>query len=246
MIDAQTPIRIVIADDHPLVRDGLRQLFELQPGFVVVGEAADGIEAVGRTQELKPDVLLLDLAMPRMNGLEVLKELAELNKDVRTVLLTAAIEREETVQALRLGARGVVLKESATEMLYKCVRAVMAGEFWVGHERIDDLMRTLRQIERAPGREVPPASRLTPREYEVIAAIVEGASNKDIGRELGLSEQTVKNHLSNIFDKLGVSTRLELALYAVHHRLLAGGHAERTPPPDPSPTRGAPPAKGAK
>jgi DNA-binding NarL/FixJ family response regulator len=222
MSDAQAPIRIVIADDHPLVREGLRKLFELQPGFTVVGEAGDGLDAVQLTQDLRPDVLLLDLAMPRMNGLDVLKALADTATEVRTVLLTAAIEREETVHALRLGARGVVLKESATQMLYKCIRAVVAGEFWVGHERIGDLMQTLRQIERAPAREPSPASRLTRRELQVISAVVEGGSNKDIAQGFGLSEQTVKNHLSNIFDKLGVSNRLELALYAVHHRLLAG------------------------
>ena len=222
MSDAQAPIRIVIADDHPLVREGLRTLLELQPGFTVVGEAGDGSDAVQLTKDLRPDVLLLDLAMPRMNGLDVLKALADTATEVRTVLLTATIEREETVHALRLGARGVVLKESATQMLYKCIRAVMAGEFWVGHERIGDLMQTLHQIGRAPAREPSPASRLTRRELQVISAVIEGGSNKDIAKALGLSEQTVKNHLSNIFDKLGVSNRLELALYAVHHGLLAG------------------------
>lgn len=215
-------IRIVLADDHPLVRDGLRKLFELQPGLVVVGEAADGVEAVERAKELKPDVLLLDLMMPRKNGLEVLKELSETETGVLPILLTAAIEREETVDALRLGARGVILKDSATQMLYKCIRAVMNGEIWVGRERIADVMQALRRIEKVPATDTSPASRLTPRELQVIAAIVEGASNKDVGKQYGLSEQTVKNHLSNIFDKLGVSSRLEMALYAVHHRLLAG------------------------
>jgi len=229
MSDTQAPIRIVIADDHPLVREGLRTLLERQPGFTVAGEAGDGIEAVQMTQALRPDVLLLDLAMPRMNGLEVLKELADTATEVKTVLLTAAIEREETVRALRLGAHGVVLKESATQMLYKCIRAVVAGEFWVGHERIADLMQTLRQIERRPASEASPASRLTRRELHVITAIVEGATNKDIAKQLSLSEQTVKNHLSHVFDKLGVSNRLELALYAVHHQLLAGIDGTKVP-----------------
>jgi two-component system, NarL family, nitrate/nitrite response regulator NarL len=238
MTRQQPAIRIVIADDHPLVRDGLRKLLELQPGFAVVGEAADGQEAIQRVKSLKADVLLLDLAMPRKNGLDVLKELADTDDPVKTILLTAAIEREETVQALRLGARAVVLKEAATQMLYKCVRSVMNGELWVGHERIDDLMQTIRRMDRASTREGSPASRLTERELQVIAAILEGATNKDIGKTFGLSEQTVKNHLSNIFDKLGVSNRLELALYAVHHRLLKGvdlGHsasAGQTPPRD--------------
>ena len=246
MASTQTPIRILIADDHPLVREGLRRLFELQPEFVVIGEAADGFEAVQRAKDLKPDVLLLDLAMPRMNGLEVLKELGETVEEVRTVLLTAAIEREETVQALRLGARGVVLKESATQLLYKCIRAVMSNELWVGHERIGDLLRSLRELEREPSREASPASRLTRRELQVISAIVDGASNKDIGTTLGLSEQTVKNHLSHIFDKLGVSNRLELALYAVHHRLLAGEAPGRGLAASPAPDRHVPPPKGRR
>jgi two-component system nitrate/nitrite response regulator NarL len=226
MSDTQAPIRIVIADDHPLVREGLRALLELQPGFTVAGEAGDGLEAVQMTRALRPDVLLLDLAMPQMNGLEVLKELADTAIDVKAILLTATIEREETLRALRLGARGVVLKESATQMLYKCIRAVMAGEFWVGRERIADLMQILRQMEQEPAREASPASRLSRRERQVIAAVVEGAGNRDIATDLRLSEQTVKNHLSHIFDKLGVSNRLELALYVVHHRLLDGAGEE--------------------
>jgi DNA-binding NarL/FixJ family response regulator len=214
-------IRIVIADDHPIVRDGLKRLLHLQEEFTVVGEAADGIEAVRLTEELKPDVLLLDLTMPRMDGLGVLKALAGAPWEPRCVLLTAAIEREETVQALRLGAHGIVLKESVTELLYQSIRAVMNGELWVGHERISDLLQTLRELERAPRRAPTPASSLTVRERQIIGAIVEGATNKDVGEHFGLSEQTVKDHLSRIFDKLGVSNRLELALYAVHHQLLA-------------------------
>jgi two-component system, NarL family, nitrate/nitrite response regulator NarL len=222
MSDTKAPIRIVIADDHPLVRDGLRKLFELQPGFTVVGEAGDGLDAVRQVKELTPDLLLLDLTMPRMNGLEVLKELADSATDVRTVLLTAAIEREETVHAIRLGARGVVLKEAATQMLYKCIHAVMNGEYWVGHERIGDLMQSLLEHGRGQARGAHPASTLTRRELQVVAAVVDGTNNREIGESLSITEQTVKNHLSNIFDKLGVSNRLELALYAVHRRLLAG------------------------
>jgi DNA-binding NarL/FixJ family response regulator len=230
MSEPRPPIRIVIADDHPLVRDGLRKLLEGQPGFRVIGEAADGIEALERAKALEPDVLLLDLAMPRMNGLEVLSALADSTTSVRTVLLTAAIEGEETVRALRLGARGVVLKESATEQLYLCIRAVMRGEFWVGREHVGDLLQALRQLERASS-PPPPAATLTARERQIIAAVVEGASNREIGKMIGVSEQTVKNRLSSVFDKLGVSSRLELALYAVHHGLLADGEQSAGTPP---------------
>ncbi len=221
MADRPAPIRILIADDHPIVREGLRRMLDADPAFTVVGEAVDGLEAVARVRELEPDILLLDVAMPRVNGLEALKQLAASGFVTRPVLLTAAIEPEETVQALRLGARGVVLKETATELLYKCLRAVAAGEYWVGHEQMHDVMQAVREpvytAERAD-----PASRLTTRELEVIAAIVEGAPNKDIAAQFGITEQTVKNHLIHIFDKLGVSNRLELALYAVHHQLLGG------------------------
>ena len=229
MATAQQPIRIVIADDHHLVREGLRRLLEQQTTFRVVGEAANGLEALEQVKALKPDVLLLDLAMPRMNGLEVLRELGDAVELVRTILLTASIEPEETLQALRFGARGVVLKESAADVLFKCIRALMDGEYWVGHERMGDVLRTLRELELAPSRDASPASNLTPRELQVIGAIVDGGTNRDIGKSFGLSEQTVKNHLSHIFDKLGVSNRLELALYAVHHRLLAAATPNRAP-----------------
>lgn len=222
MKQTDPPVRIVLADDHAIVREGLRKLLELQAGLSVVGEAADGQEAIQRTRQLKPDVLLLDLAMPKLDGLGVLRELGGTTPGLRIVLLTAAIDRQETVEALRLGARGVVLKESATQLLYKCIRAVMAGVLWVGHDTLDDLLTSLRHPVEKGTRAASPASTLTPRELQVVAAIVDGATNKDIGSQFGLSEQTVKNHVSHIFDKLGVSNRLELGLYAVHHRLLEG------------------------
>jgi DNA-binding NarL/FixJ family response regulator len=224
MSDRTGPIRIVIADDHPIFRDGLRRLLAVEPDFEVVGEAPDGRQALRCVRAQRPDVLLLDLAMPGVGGLETLRELRAETEAVRAVVLTASIDREDALEAVRLGARGIVLKAAATPLLYKCIRAVVAGEYWIGHERVQDLVASLRGFGDARSGERPPAATLTRRELQVALAVLDGASNREIGQKLGLGEQTVKNHLSSIFDKLGVSSRLELALYAVHHRLAGARH----------------------
>lgn len=214
------PVRIVIADDHPIFRDGLKRLLESERDFKVIGEACDGIEAVDLVRRFTPEILLLDLAMPRRPGLEALRELSSQEFPVRVILLTAAAEREQIVEALQLGARGVVLKDSATQILLKSIRSVMSGEYWVGRERVSNLMQYLRSLIDSTAT----ASRrkrfgLTPRELEVISAVVAGYANKEIAEHFKISEDTVKHHLSNIFDKVGVSTRLELALFAVNQSL---------------------------
>ncbi len=216
------PIRIVIADDHPIFRDGLRRLLEAEPDLKVVGEASDGAEAVKLARQLKPDILLLDLAMPRQPGLEALREMSSSSGSnaVRVILLTAAAEKKQIVEALQLGARGVVLKDSATQLLLKSIHTVMAGEYWVGRESVSNLVQYLRTLVQSSGEEARQKKfGLTPRELEIVSTVVAGYSNKEIAEYFKLSEDTVKHHLSNIFDKLGVSTRLELALFAVNQSL---------------------------
>jgi len=216
------PIRIVIADDHPIFRDGLRRLLEAEPDLKVVGEACDGAEAVKFTRQLKPDILLLDLAMPRHPGLEALREMSsgQTSNSVRVILLTAAAEKNQIVEALQLGARGVVLKDSATQLLLKSIHTVMAGEYWVGRESVSNLVQFLRTLMQSSGEEARQKKfGLTPRELEIVSTVVAGYCNKEIAEYFKISEDTVKHHLSNIFDKLGVSTRLELALFAVNQGL---------------------------
>jgi DNA-binding NarL/FixJ family response regulator len=212
-------VRLVIADDHPIFREGLRKLLESQGGFSVVGEASDGSEAARLAGALRPDLMLLDLAMPRAGGLDALRELAEGSGSTRILLLTAAITRAQIVEALQLGARGVVLKESATQLLFKAIRAVVGDQYWVGRECVSDLVRYLR--DQTPARS-PERNRfgLTPRELQVVGAVVAGYANKDIAKRFSVSEDTVKHHLSHIFDKVGVSNRLELALFAINHELV--------------------------
>jgi len=223
------PIRVAIADDHPILREGLRRLLEDDGGFEVVGQASDGAEAVRLARELHPDVLLLDLAMPRVSGLEALRELSAWAAGPRVLLLTVAIEDAQVVEALQLGARGVVLKEAATELLFKAIRNVEAGQYWVGRDVVTDIVRHLRERAAPAGPRTPsPAERLTAREREIVAAVAEGESNREVAQRLALAEDTVKHHISNIFDKLGVSNRAELAAYAASH-----GLAE---PPSPSDT----------
>ncbi len=211
---------ILIADDHTIFRDGLRRLLESEPEFEVIGEAGDGAEALQLAKQLSPDVLLLDLAMPRMPGLETLRELATQGSKVRTILLTAAIEKKQIIEALQMGARGVIMKDAATTLLMKGIRTVMNGQFWVGREAVADMVGYLR--EKAAQQPPSPAKQygLTKRELEILSTIVSGLSNKEIAQKFSLSEDTVKHHLTNIFDKVGVSSRLELALFAINHRLV--------------------------
>jgi two-component system nitrate/nitrite response regulator NarL len=213
-------IRILIADDHAVFRYGLRALLESEPRFKVVGEAADGLEVAKLTNELKPTVLMLDLAMPRLTGIEVLRELVSDQVAARTIVLTAAIEKRQIVEALQLGARGILLKDAAIQLIAKCIDKVVEGDFWVGHEAVTSLVDYLRGLKRGTGGPVQKLPGFTPRENEIISAIVAGCANKEIAINLSLSEDTVKHHLSNIFDKAGVSNRLELAIWSMNRGFL--------------------------
>jgi DNA-binding NarL/FixJ family response regulator len=206
-----TRVRVALADDHEIFRDGLRRLLESEPQIEVVGEAADGHAALRLVREVKPDVLLLDVAMPNMGGIEALSSMQD--SSTRILLLTAGIDPADLLRAIQLGARGVVLKESATRDLIAAIFRVMDGKYIIGADVADDLAHAIHGV-RAP------RFGLTPRELDIVKAIVAGASNKDIASSLGISLQTVKHHLTSIFEKTSATSRLELALLAIRHGLV--------------------------
>jgi two-component system, NarL family, nitrate/nitrite response regulator NarL len=214
---APAPIGIVVIDDHPVVRIGLRNILQAEPVFAVLGEAADGQSAIDLVRKVNPDVVLLDLALPRCSGIEVLRQLPMTEKRLHVVLVVASIEKQQLVIAFQLGARGVVLKDSTADDLVEAIHAVSRGQYWIGQHIVGDLVDVLQQSPK-PGK--PEMFGLTPRELQVVSAIVEGCANKDIAQTFSITEDTVKRHLKNIFDKLGVSSRLELAMFAVNHNLV--------------------------
>ena len=216
-------VKILIADDHELLRDAIRKLLEKQPDFAVVGAARSARELHESVDRLKPDVLLLDLNLNRESGLDIIRGYEGLSESVRVILLTSSIKSDQMIEALRLGARGVVKKDSASGLLYKSIRAVMAGEYWVDRMTVGELVRTLR-VSPSPAKEAESGGDhgLTARELEILKTIVDGCTNKDIAVKFSISEQTVKHHLTNIFDKMGVSNRLELALVAMNRRMVSG------------------------
>lgn len=216
-------IRIMIADDHPIVRDGLKKLIDLEDDMSVVAEASDGREVLEKVRETDPDVILLDLRMPNLDGLGALQALHNSSPTkAKVIILTASEDKNEFVQAMKLGCSGIVLKQTAPELILKSIRKVSNGEIWLDSHTTAAVMRQFASpsaLEQTPGGRVRERSPLSAREREIVALVAQGYKNKEMAEKMFISEQTVKNHLHNIFDKLGVSDRLELALYAIHKGL---------------------------
>jgi DNA-binding NarL/FixJ family response regulator len=204
------PIRIVLADDHPIVLHGLQQLFERQADFDVVACCGDAAASLNAVIEHQPDVLILDLRMPEGGGIGVLRTISARRIQSQTVLLTAAIRDDEVLEAVKLGAKGLVLKESPPDRLLECVRRVAGGDSWF--ER-DAMTRALRTVGNG-GSIAGTAAALTPREIEMVRMVSQGLRNRVIAERLSISEGTVKVHLHNIYEKLGVDGRLALVLCA--------------------------------
>jgi DNA-binding NarL/FixJ family response regulator len=197
------PISVLIVDDHPVVRQGLRALLEVQDGIAVAGEAGDGPSAVSAAMSLRPDIVLLDLRLPGMDGIAVLQALR--TSGLRVLVLTSATEPSMASQAVRAGAAGVLYKDIDPDALVRAIRSVCDGNVLLAPEAFGSLVRGSR------------ADTLTPREREVLGAIAEGKSNREIARLLHLSEKTVKAHVSSVLAKLGVQDRTQAAVYAVRH-----------------------------
>jgi len=228
-VTARAKIRIVVADDHPIFRDGLCKLLALEEDFEVVAQAQDGRQVLDVLQQHEPDILLLDLKMPGLDGLGTLQRMQVAKNKTRVIVLTASDDKNEFVQAMKLGTSGIVLKQTATELLIKSIRKVHAGEIWLDSHTTAAVIRQFVANDEAPAQApAPPMPRererspLSQREREIVALVAQGFKNKEMAEKMFISEQTVKNHLHNIFDKLGVSDRLELALYAIHNNLHTG------------------------
>lgn len=210
-------IRLVIADDHPLVLDGLTQLFASESDVEVVQRCTNGEEALAAARARRPDVLVLDIRMPLLSGLEVLRILTAEKHAARVVLLTAQMSDTEVLNAVRTGVAGIVLKETAPRVLLQCVRAVAAGERWLDSAMIRSAVETTVRRDAAFAKATKV---LTRRELDIVRMVATGARNREIGEKLGISEGTVKMHLHTIYEKLAIGGRVELSNYAREHALV--------------------------
>jgi two-component system, NarL family, nitrate/nitrite response regulator NarL len=228
------PIRVVLADDECMFRTCLRQLLAVPPsvvkdvygsdvgaGFEVIGEAATGQDTVDTVQSMTPDLLLLDVSMPRMSGLDALRELQRVAPGTRTIILSGILDRSQLLTAIQCGARGLVPKDAATEQLFEAMMCVMSGKSWIAQTLSTSLMDELRaRVDPATSAAPAQPFGLTPREREVLSLVVEGCGNKEIALRLAVSEETIKHHLTRMFDKVGAGNRLELALAATRNDLI--------------------------
>ena len=204
-------ITLVIADDHPLILDAMENLFRLEKDLKVVARCLEGDAALKAVRRHQPDILVLDIQMPAKDGLLVLREMRKEKLPTRVVILTATLDDEGLTEAVRLGVRGLVLKELAPKLLVQCIRKVAAGELWLEKRSVSSALEKLLQRETARN---GTAQVLTPREIEIIKLVAAGQRNMEIGKKLFISEGTVKMHLHNIYQKLGVDSRTKLARYA--------------------------------
>jgi NarL family two-component system response regulator LiaR len=208
-------IRVLIVDDHAVVREGLRALIDVDPGLELVGEAADGVEAVQKARSLQPDVILLDLVMPRKSGIEAIGEIKQENPGARILVLTSFAEDDKVFPAIKAGALGYLLKDSSAQELLLAIRDVYQGEPTM-HPTI--ARRLMRELQRPP--DLPPTEDpLTEREVEVLRFVAQGLSNQEIADVLVLSERTVRTHVTNILTKLHLANRTQAALYALREGL---------------------------
>lgn len=211
------PISLVLADDHPIILDGLEMLFRAEQDFQVLARCVNGEETLQAVRQHRPDILILDIRMPGKDGLAVLREVKKDSLPTRAVLLTVGLDEDDLLEAIRLGVRGVVLKEMAPQMLVQCVRKVHAGEQWLEKRSVGRALEKM-LLREAGERQV--AGVLTPRELEIVRMVAAGLRNKEIADSLSISEGTVKIHLHHIYEKLHLDGRLELALYAQERGLV--------------------------
>ena len=216
-MDQGQQIRIIVADDHTIFRDSLCKMLALERDFEIVAQAGNGHEVVELCAAQDPDIVLLDLRMPGLDGLEALRQLHSKKSRAKVIVLTAVDDEDMYVKAIRYGACGVVVKQTATALLIKSIRKVHEGEIWLDSKTTAAVIRAFTAAREAPSVDRHPLP-LSNREGEIAALVVQGFLNKEIAERLFISEQTVKNHLHNIFEKLGVSTRLELSLYIGQHQ----------------------------
>jgi len=218
----RTGVKVAIADDEPVYRLGLIKLLEAESDLTVVGEASNGMEAMLLLERYEPDVLLLDLQMPVMDGIEVLSEAAKRKQiQSRIIVMLTSGERDKAVRAVRLGARGILFKDAEASLLVKSIRKVNAGEVWIDNPILSQALESLVTKPSMPATTgVDRDQRLSNREMEVVRCVAMGLRNKEVADKLGVSEATIKNHLTSVYSKLGVSDRLELILYAIHNRLI--------------------------